>query len=74
MAHARAPLDGRDEEQKGQHGAFPEASLGLEGVISSLFPLRLFFLLFLFFFFDPFHMKGLFFTNPPLTLGYTPLK
>lgn len=35
MANAGAPMDGGDEVQEGQHGSFPEASLGLEGLIRS---------------------------------------
>ena len=30
MAHARAPLDGRDAKQEGQHGTLPSPGLGLD--------------------------------------------
>lgn len=32
MAHAGAPLDGRDAEQESQHAALSGAGLGLEGL------------------------------------------
>ena len=32
MAHDGSPMDGGDAEQKGQYGALPCASVGLEGV------------------------------------------
>ena len=35
MAYDRASLDDGNAEQESQHGAFPEASVGLEGLIPS---------------------------------------
>ena len=32
MANARTPVDDGDEGEESQHGTFPEASLGLEGL------------------------------------------
>lgn len=33
LAHARAPVDGRDEVEEGQHGPLPQAGVGLEGLV-----------------------------------------
>lgn len=36
MANSRTSVDGRHEEQEGQHGTFPQAGLGLERLIRML--------------------------------------
>ena len=36
MAHVRTSLDGRDTDKEGEHVAFLEASVGLEGLEDDL--------------------------------------